>query len=248
MIGFNGGLIGKDRNFGITQALPGTWTMPEQVKARRNVTWPTVGIQIVTDGLVQYLDAGNVSSYPGSGTTWTDLSGNAYNATLVNSPSYSSANGGVISFDGTDDHATSSLPAITNYTIGAWVKWLSTQAGERQLLNTFNDQLGISINSSKFFVYNGNVNTGTQTVLTNTWYYWVVTGTSGSTKIIINNSTDGTFTTYRAISSGATMIGNVSGQTRYLNAEIGAFAVYNKVLSATELTQNYNADKTRFGL
>ena len=61
--------------------------------------------RIVTDGLVLALDAGNPKSYPGSGTTWTDLSGNGNNGTLTNGPTYSSANGGSIVFDGVDDYA-----------------------------------------------------------------------------------------------------------------------------------------------
>tara|TARA_R110000772_G_scaffold52720_2_gene120832 strand:- start:50 stop:796 length:747 start_codon:yes stop_codon:yes gene_type:complete len=247
MIGFNGGLIGQDRT-STPSAAVGVWTPNEQIKARRTATWPSTGFAIVLDGLVQYLDAGKTASYPGSGATWTDLSGNGYTATLVNSPAYSAANGGVIEFNGTSHYATSTLPGLTNFTVSAWIKWLSVQGGERQLIATFNDQLGITINSSKFFVFNGGVITGAQTVAINTWYNWVVTSTSGSTKIIINKVDDATNSAYRAISAGATMIGNVSGQSRYLNAQIGAFSVYNKVLSTAEILQNYDADKVRFGL
>jgi hypothetical protein len=64
---------------------------------------------IVQSGLVLNLDAGVSSSYPGSGTTWTDLSGNGNNGTLVNGPTFSSDNGGNIVFDGVDDHITTPL-------------------------------------------------------------------------------------------------------------------------------------------
>ena len=58
---------------------------------------------VVTTGLQLYLDAGNASSYPGSGTAWTDLSGNSRDGTLTNGPTYSDTNGGSIVFDGTND-------------------------------------------------------------------------------------------------------------------------------------------------
>ena len=61
------------------------------------------GPEVVEDGLVLALDAGNTKSYPGSGTTWTDLSGNGNNGTLTNGPTYSSSNGGSIVFDGVND-------------------------------------------------------------------------------------------------------------------------------------------------
>ena len=82
----------------------------------------------ITDGLVLALDAGNTKSYPGSGTTWTDLSGRRNNGTLTNGPTYSSANGGSIVFDGTNDYVTvGSFPNTTfdfgsgQFTLECWV-------------------------------------------------------------------------------------------------------------------------------
>jgi hypothetical protein len=66
------------------------------------------GPAVVTNGLVLALDAADRNSYPGSGTTWTDLSGRGNNGTLTNGPTYSSSNGGSIVFDGTNDYATKS--------------------------------------------------------------------------------------------------------------------------------------------
>ena len=62
--------------------------------------------KIVKDGLVLWVDAMNDNSYPETGITWTDLSGNNNNATLINGPTFDTANGGSIVFDGTDDRAT----------------------------------------------------------------------------------------------------------------------------------------------
>ena len=69
----------------------------------------------ITDGLVLALDAANTKSYPGSGTTWTDLSGNGNNGTLTNGPTYNSSNLGSLSFDGIDDYST----LTSNYTLSA---------------------------------------------------------------------------------------------------------------------------------
>ena len=69
--------------------------------------------RIVTDGLVLYLDAANQRSYPGSGTTWSDISRGGNNGTLVNGPTFDPGNGGSIVFDGVDDYV--SIPDI-NFT------------------------------------------------------------------------------------------------------------------------------------
>jgi len=83
---------------------------------------------IITTNLVLYLDAGNNTSYSGSGTTWNDISGNGNNFTLTNSPTYTSSDGGAIVFDGTDDYASKSFASnsafdfgTNSFTIGMWV-------------------------------------------------------------------------------------------------------------------------------
>jgi hypothetical protein len=88
----------------------------------------TYNPRTITDGLVLCLDAGNPKSYPGSGTTWTDLSGNGNNGTLVNGPTYSSSNGGNFNFDetGTNEYVSTSISNFfTSYsqqiTMEAWV-------------------------------------------------------------------------------------------------------------------------------
>lgn len=92
------------------------------------------GPRIVSNGLVLYLDAGSTKSYPGSGTAWTDLSGNNNNGTLVNGPSYSSSNKGGIVFDGVNDYVQlSSSTQISDarnngFTIGAWIYMTSNSS------------------------------------------------------------------------------------------------------------------------
>jgi hypothetical protein len=90
--------------------------------------------KIIRTGLKLFLDAGNTSSYGGSGTTWTDISGNGYNGTLINGPTYSSGNGGSIVFDGTNDYiggtgldnASTSINGASAITLSFWLKRAST--------------------------------------------------------------------------------------------------------------------------
>ena len=71
-----------------------------------SITTATFNNSIVTDGLILHLDAGNKNSYPGSGTTWTDLSGNGYNATLNNSVGFTTSSGGMLTLNGSNQTAT----------------------------------------------------------------------------------------------------------------------------------------------
>jgi prepilin-type N-terminal cleavage/methylation domain-containing protein len=83
---------------------------------------------IVTDGLVLHLDAGNLASYPGTGNTWFDLSGNGNNGTLINGVGYNSANGGSLVFDGVDDYSAISYTQtnVISYSIEAWINTSGT--------------------------------------------------------------------------------------------------------------------------
>jgi hypothetical protein len=87
-------------------------------------------IKTISNGLVLHLDAANNKSYPGSGTTWTDLSGNGNNGTTSGGPTFSSANGGSIVFDGTNDSVSCGQFAdnIGEMTAGVWVN-TSANAG-----------------------------------------------------------------------------------------------------------------------
>jgi hypothetical protein len=76
-----------------------------------------------SNGALLYLDAGQSASYPGSGTTWTDLSGNGRNGTLTSGPAYTSADGGSIVFDGVNDYVQcSGSPTVTAATFLVWMR------------------------------------------------------------------------------------------------------------------------------
>ena len=100
------------------------------------------GEDVVTSGLVLWLDAGQTRSYPGSGTTWYDLSGNGNNGTLTNGPTYSSTNGGDLIFDGADDYISinsTNMNFASNQTIFIILKPEEADANRR---NPYNQAYG----------------------------------------------------------------------------------------------------------
>ena len=205
----------------------------------------------VSSGLVLYLDAANARSYPRTGPTWFDRSGNGNNGTLVNTPTYNSANGGFLGFDGSNQRVVSSLPTLTSHTTSIWFRTFNTAGSEKQILDS-NDMFNMGIVSNKFHSYTGVSNFSNQTVVNNVWYNWVVTCTnspSNSLKFTINGVVDGDFSSYYQITGPTISIAYSIGLNgRFLTADIGAFSVYNRALTATEIAQNYNALKGRYGL
>ena len=89
------------------------------------------GTEIVTDGLVAYLDAGNQNSYPGTGTSWTDISRINNTTSLINGPTFDSAYGGSIVFDGVNDYAAlhnafTGITPTNNFTMDIWFRPTTT--------------------------------------------------------------------------------------------------------------------------
>ena len=227
------------------------------------------GPNTVTSGLVLELDAGNIKSYPTTGTTWFDKSGNANNGTLVNGPTFNTGSLGSIVFDGTNDFVNITRPSqiITSGSISVsmWVRWTTTGTtiGTIQALIdnnhsgspiqgfTIQDRPDLS-KKIQWGVYpNTNGATSSFQVGDGTWRYIVGTYESGSTKLYINGSLDGFSTSEPNM---ATVQPNITlgkwqfGDSRYLNGNIALTQIYNRALSADEVLQNYNATKTRFGL
>jgi formylglycine-generating enzyme required for sulfatase activity len=237
----------------------------------------TISSGIVTDGLVLWLDAGITPSYPGSGTTWTDLSGNRNNGTLVNGPTYSSANGGSIVFDGVNDYVTLGTPPILNgvrvpLTIIGWAKANSFASGgitNRILYSVygytgaFNSRLYSMIRVDygvlKYFTSDSGSDfqsVGTFTPSLNVWNFYavVVSGTlsSPTVQIFLNNSSQsfslGSLTSTPALNVDFRIGGAESNFNEYWNGNISQVSIYNRALSAAEVLQNFNALKSRFGL
>ena len=213
------------------------------------------GPHIVTDGLVFAVDAGSERSYPGSGTTTTSLVG-SNTGTLTNGVAFSTDNSGTWDFDGIDDYITASRTLSTNNYSAEFVfkadvnttgteHWLGSQypGTGRVIFDLFTN------NKLRNFI-NGTAITGATTIATGTWYHAVFTrDASGNAKIYLNGTQDATGT----ISTSAPVndnfeIGGSTTLTRWFNGKIPLCRVYNKTLTVTEALQNFNAQKSRFGL
>ena len=131
MVYWNRGLISSQEHLPTNSGTSGLYDLTSQQIYTSESQWPGSASSssgggsssgIVSSGLLMHLDAGNSSSYSGTGTTWSDLSGNGNHATLVNGPTYSSADGGAIDFDGSNDRAFVSLLMPSRpYTVAVWL-------------------------------------------------------------------------------------------------------------------------------
>lgn len=222
---------------------------------------------IVSGSLKLYLDAANPSSYPGSGSLWTDLSGNNNNVTLINNPTFNNGNGGSIYTNGNNQYATSSYvgSATDSYTFSAWFK-NDNNSEPKYLLSRGRDLEGngwsiqLQISSSGFAAAGvvptvpstvGIFVNGTTTLALNTWYNITAVWTAGqSIKIYVNGVLEGTTnttgTSLRTSSSGWA-IGSVATSI-FTSGNNAVALVYNRVLSNAEIMTNFNVLKSRFGL
>jgi len=223
------------------------------------------GPDIVQDGLVLCLDAGNSKSYSGSGSIWTDLSGNDNNGTLTNGPTFNSNNKGGIRFDGIDDMVNcgqkSTLNLVSNFTLDIWFNALGVGGGS---FGRFFDKSGtVSLNTLSFLIDNSNVTNGIQVSINNSNQHNVANcvtfgANTNFTLTITNRSSfykNGSFVSTSAstftVPDNSTLdlyIGNRRDGARTFNGTIYCAKVYNRVLSPTEILQNYNALKGRFKL
>jgi len=228
--------------------------------------------KIVTDGLVLCLDAGNTKSYPGSGTTWSDLSGNGNNGSLVNmdGANLDSANGGSLTFDGSNEQVSlGSLKLNTAAgTISFWVKLdvnvTPSFTGNMRPFGSDTDfemrwgpsgeggnlwfDLGYSFSDGAKPTTKNNWNS-------NQWYNIVaVWDANASTSawyidgVLDSSSNVGVSAATLTALSGNLLIGSSGGIAGYLDGNISQFSAYNRALSASEVKQNFNALRGRFGL
>ena len=229
--------------------------------------------KIVTNGLVLALDAANRISYPGSGTSWYDLSGNANNGTIVNSPTFNNENKGTVVFSNVANQAISVSDAASlqpsSVTLSAWV-----YVTQYNPLNDFDGQFptilwkcynansggnasyGLSLSAGQFPRF---TITPTQLISSTifpiaTWVHLAGVYTVGGSQILYRNAVVDTSTTGPATISHSSQV--VSMGTRIFdgtyqypwNGKIANASIYNRALSASEILQNYNATKSRFGL
>lgn len=217
------------------------------------------GPNVIANGLVLSLDAGNTRSYPGSGTTWTDLSGNNNTGTLTNGPTFSSANNGYLVFDGSNDYVTSSYTPPTAFSINVWFNNQTTyNIHNRGVFSTFatNNFNGIYLATTNVggagmhIWYNGNTRSrlSYESFTTGVWYNISITSNnSNSINVYLNGSLINTIsnnTTHAAVLE----IGRSRFDNNYWLGYISNCSIYNRVLTADEVAQNFNALRGRFGI
>jgi hypothetical protein len=217
---------------------------------------------IVTSGLVFNVDAGNIDSYQNSSTTTTSLTG-SHTGTLTNGVGFESTNGGTWDFDGTDDYISmGSLNLQQSWTLEVWVNMDSDASFGLFGQGTYGTGLGLHIlyqSSSRGMIFgmyandNDYQNNYRPSPATGAWYHWVFTyNVSTYDKQFYADSvlqTPGSSVETVYSGTGQFNIGAIySNAGSPANGKIAVSRFYNRVLTATEVEQNYNALKNRFGL
>lgn len=227
------------------------------------VTQTVVAQSIVASGLVLNLDAGNTSSYPGTGTTWTDLTGLGNNLTLINSPTWNSA--GYFS-TGTTGYFTgagsASIPTgNSSYTLIVWARQNSSWGSARGLIsiggfwsvnqsNALRTASNTSVGNFEHYWWGNDmtVSNNNANLLVGTWFM-VTAQYDGTTRKVWANTTNVASDTPvgHNVASSTVQVGKTYS-TEYFQGDIAIAQIYNRALSSSEITQNYNYYKSRFGL
>ena len=221
---------------------------------------------IIATGLVRYYDAGNTASYPGSGTTWTDLKSTGYNLTLQNGPAFTSSGAGsYFTFDGSNDYAEGAdtgLPATDTARTYIFWSYRTTNTDFKQMWYYGTGASGQGIyayqtGTANWVIdsYGGPVGTG-QAYTQNAWTMTAFTyagGSGGAIAYYLNGSSQytGTTTAINTVLGGSTALNLAKAApfgSSYFTGRIAQFMVYNTALTSGEILQNYNAQKAAYGL
>ena len=216
------------------------------------------GPDIIQDGLVLALDAADRNSYPGSGTTWADMSGNGNNSTLTNGPTFSSANGGSIVFDGVNDYVNSTNTILgaspSTYEMVIKINARTNSSVENSFLRAgteANNQMRLYFMRNNNFAvayYNNDFTFGYPVQVGIIYDVCFIESGTGTVSLYVN----GSFIQSASLTAPNT-VGSILYIGRYdtsifLNGVIYNTKIYNRALSASEILQNYNAQKSRFNL
>jgi len=232
--------------------------------------------KIVTDGLVLYLDAANPYSYVSGSLNWNDLSRSQLSGSLINGPTYSSANNGSIVFDGVNDYVQTTIQILDRpCTFSTWFNFTTLSANGGY--NTFFGQdTDVSILRGRFYFQKagGNIDgaqlnkinftlvksdgsivptNGLNTVQINTWYNYTAVLTTTSISLYENGIIQNTTSNSNSFINPNTNILLNAGYYNnnivdYFPGRTPIFQIYNRALSAQEVLQNHNTTKGRFGL
>jgi hypothetical protein len=219
---------------------------------------------VVVDGCVFSIDPANTKSYGGTGLTTYSLVGGT-GGSLYNGVGFTSTNAGSFVFDGTNDYINTAFPVANNadFSISFWMNYQDITSSTRGLISTWDT----SWNGFGIGTYLGNIRSWTNNgaggglnwagITTNTWQYYTLTyNYSTKTQFVyknasyLNSETRGTSITHSALQIAC---GGQQGSTQltsypYLKCQISQLSVYNRVLSATEILQNFNALRGRYGV
>ena len=216
---------------------------------------------IITNGLVGCWDAASKRSYPGSGSTWKDISGEGNDATVNSAPVFVNQNGGYLNFDGTDDYFTYDLYSgfdnawiqSIDISIEVWVRIKSNSncCGGYWAFGTAQFEMALSSNSPKTSaVYTVTGGWGEESGTTNLdyWYCYTVTHAAGTTfKLYVDGALDSSHTLAgnTQFTSGTGSFGT-NNNGSYLEGDIAVVRMYDRVLTASEIRENYVAQRGRF--
>ena len=231
------------------------------------------GPNLEVDNLELCLDAANTNSYPGSGTTWFDMSGNGNNGTLKNGAAFDSGNNGVINLDGSNDRIDVAYSPTLEFSNGIisveiWLYVDSLTTGfplicKRGSGSSNNDRpYNFEINSTGYVRWiltdDGSGITVCDTAVlieAGNWYHIVATHDNSNAKVYINGvevkSVSSSITALETSSFNTpTRIGfrHTNSSTLYGDGKVAAARMYSKTLTALEVLQNYYSYKGRFGL
>jgi hypothetical protein len=205
---------------------------------------------IVLNGLTNYFDASNIKSYPGSGTTWYNLIPDGVNGTLTNGPTYSSVNGGVIALDGVNDYIYVPLNLSTsNYTIMGAARYVVVNGRTFSAL-TNNWLMGHWSSSTENYYAEGwvsSVQAGSQDT---NWRIYAATGnySGDSWELYVNGKLNAGPNNGGSAGPNGFAIGSSQAAGEFSNSHISNLLVYNRVLTAAEISQNFNALRGRYGI
>ena len=209
--------------------------------------------RIVRDSLAFYLDAANTKSYPGSGTTWTDISGKGNDGTLTNGPTFSSDYGGKFNFDETNDYVDcGNVLSQTAYTKSAWFR---PESSTRNIISGPANHAFWMVGTDNTLAagHQGQWSRVSHAVpsgnMLNQWWNGVVTWNNSTGWVLYLNGVQVDTNSNTSGPGGTTgvYIARYSGGN-YFDGDIAQAIIYDRVLTATEVQQNFNAFRGRFGL
>jgi hypothetical protein len=207
--------------------------------------------------LFLYLDAANTRSYSGSGNTVYDISGSGNTSALTNGPTFSSSNLGSFVLDGTNDYinvnSLANILPYTAYTKIAYFYVTSFSTANNIISGGYSGQhaFWLQVSNKLYAGHNGawSTVTGNTTLSLNTWYFGAVTYNNVTGwKLYLNGREDGTSSDTTTFNGNQEIVIGAYGAGNYFTGRISNVQVYNRALSATEIVQNYNATKKRYGL